>query len=248
MSLFRAEGLRNFYDKFFIRIPGECRNLTDERGQYCTNCNVYKWKEYAFYKFRNGRIISMCSHCLDLITSMKTCYIKCDTCTGYRIYSDFMYNNTKNTKCKICVHHEQSLILLNKEKEKEKENRYNKYLVKCVIRSYSSDKFKYNHSETDSKKNAIKNIKARSSKYKLGCETWEQILGASETVIIDHINKQLKAPYNWNNYGKAWHIDHKIPIMFNNPSYEEQKMRLDFTNLQPLDYRINASKGNRYTD
>ena len=50
----------------------------------------------------------------------------------------------------------------------------------------------------------------------------------------------------WENYGKIWHIDHIVPINYNNPTLEEVIKRLHYLNTQPLWASENISKGNRY--
>lgn len=51
---------------------------------------------------------------------------------------------------------------------------------------------------------------------------------------------------SWERMGTEIHIDHKIPIMYNNPTMEEIIKRLHYTNLQPMWARENMSKGNRF--
>lgn len=50
----------------------------------------------------------------------------------------------------------------------------------------------------------------------------------------------------WDNYGKYWEIDHKIPIQWGNPTIEQVARRLHYTNTQPLSKKENLEKGNRY--
>jgi len=48
-----------------------------------------------------------------------------------------------------------------------------------------------------------------------------------------HIQEQFKEGMTWDNHGE-WHIDHIIPIKYQNPSLEEVVERLHYTNTQPL--------------
>ena len=50
---------------------------------------------------------------------------------------------------------------------------------------------------------------------------------------------------NWDNYGTDWHIDHIIPIKYQNPTIEEIEERLHYTNTQPMWAIENIKKGNR---
>lgn len=45
-----------------------------------------------------------------------------------------------------------------------------------------------------------------------------------------HIESQFKPKMTWDNYGTEWHIDHIVPLQYNNPTMEELIERLDFTN------------------
>ena len=72
-----------------------------------------------------------------------------------------------------------------------------------------------------------------------------EYLGASIDTIKEHIEKTFKDGMTWENHGE-WHIDHVVPIKFENPSLEEQICRLHYTNLQALWASENISKGNRY--
>ena len=50
----------------------------------------------------------------------------------------------------------------------------------------------------------------------------------------------------WENYGKLWHIDHIIPIKYENPTLEETIERLHWSNTQPLYADLNISKSNKF--
>ena len=51
---------------------------------------------------------------------------------------------------------------------------------------------------------------------------------------------------SWENYGSEWHIDHIVPLKYDNPTLEQTIERLHYTNTQPLWATENISKGNRY--
>ena len=54
-----------------------------------------------------------------------------------------------------------------------------------------------------------------------------------------------KLDMSWDNHGD-WHIDHIIPLKYDNPTLEQTIQRLHYTNTQPLWATENISKGNRY--
>ena len=62
--------------------------------------------------------------------------------------------------------------------------------------------------------------------YLLGCTLEECKL---------HLEKQFLPEMNWENHGKIWEIDHKIPCsLFDLTKEEKQKECFNFSNLQPL--------------
>ena len=69
-------------------------------------------------------------------------------------------------------------------------------------------------------------------------------LGGSIDDIIEHIEAKFEEGMTWENHGE-WHIDHIIPIKYDNPTLEDQIERLQYTNLQPLWAIDNLKKGNR---
>ena len=82
-------------------------------------------------------------------------------------------------------------------------------------------------------------------KYKKDKRT-QQYLGCTWARYKAYLTTRLGEGMTWENYGKVWHIDHIIPIMYNNPTEEEVKQRLHFSNTQPMLAVENISKGNRY--
>lgn len=82
---------------------------------------------------------------------------------------------------------------------------------------------------------ALKSNKSRKSMEYVGCDI--------ETFKL-HISNQFKEGMTWKNYGE-WHIDHIIPIKYENPTEEEMIGRLHYLNCQPMWASENISKGNR---
>ena len=72
-----------------------------------------------------------------------------------------------------------------------------------------------------------------------------EYIGCTTEHFKEHIEKQFKDNMNWDNYGK-WHIDHRIPLKYNNPTLEQTIQRLHWTNTQPMWAEENMAKGNRY--
>ena len=77
------------------------------------------------------------------------------------------------------------------------------------------------------------------------------LLGYSAQELRDHIESLFLPGLSWGNYGSAWHLDHKIPLVAHNYTSADH---LDFrrawalSNLQPLWASDNISKGARLTE
>lgn len=74
-----------------------------------------------------------------------------------------------------------------------------------------------------------------------------ELIGCSKIFLIKYIEKQFITNMNWNNYGNGincWCIDHIIPCKsFNLLDPEEQKKCFHYSNLRPLWFSENSSKG-----
>jgi hypothetical protein len=69
----------------------------------------------------------------------------------------------------------------------------------------------------------------------------------SKDFLKKHLEQQFKEGMTWENYGTmGWHIDHINPCSsFDLTLQEERKKCFHYTNLQPLWWWENTSKGNR---
>lgn len=70
------------------------------------------------------------------------------------------------------------------------------------------------------------------------------LVGCSIDFFKKHIETQFRPGMSWENYGPAWHIDHKRPCAsFDLSKSEQQYECFHYTNLQPLWAKENLSKG-----
>lgn len=76
-------------------------------------------------------------------------------------------------------------------------------------------------------------------------QTFNNIIGCSSNFLKEHLEKQFKEGMSWENHGfYGWHIDHIIPL--SSAKTEEEIYKLcHYTNLQPLWYTDNLSKGTK---
>jgi hypothetical protein len=83
------------------------------------------------------------------------------------------------------------------------------------------------------------------SKKNKKCFKSSELLGCSIEHARKHIESQFKEGMTWDNHGKyGWHIDHIIPCAsFDLTDPEQQKKCFHYTNLQPLWWNENLSKG-----
>jgi len=68
--------------------------------------------------------------------------------------------------------------------------------------------------------------------------------------LVAHIEAQFLPGMNWENYGRAWHVDHKRPVAWFDWNADDLMATLRecwaLSNLQPLWAPENSSKGSRY--
>ncbi len=70
----------------------------------------------------------------------------------------------------------------------------------------------------------------------------------TEKELKTHLEKRFGKGMTWENYGKVWHIDHKIPVSVFNLSCDEDIRRCwSLKNLQPLFVEENIKKGAKLT-
>ena len=72
-----------------------------------------------------------------------------------------------------------------------------------------------------------------------------EILCCTFEEFKEHLEKQFTPEMNWNNQGSYWHMDHIKPISLANS--EEEVIKLNhYTNFQPLYWKDNLAKSNKY--
>ena len=75
----------------------------------------------------------------------------------------------------------------------------------------------------------------------------ELILGCSFQEFRDYLEKQFDDKMNWDNQGSYWHLDHIKPVSL--AATEQELIELNhYTNFQPLFWKENLSKSNKYND
>ena len=74
-----------------------------------------------------------------------------------------------------------------------------------------------------------------------------ELVGCSIQFLVKYLESQFDDEMSWTNYGiTGWHVDHKKACStFDLTKIEEQKKCFHYTNLQPLWWEDNISKGNK---
>lgn len=75
-----------------------------------------------------------------------------------------------------------------------------------------------------------------------------KLLGCTFEELYNHLESLFKDGMTWENYGRdGWHVDHIRPCSsFNLADPEQQKLCFHYTNLQPLWWHENLSKGDKW--
>lgn len=74
------------------------------------------------------------------------------------------------------------------------------------------------------------------------------LVGCSTEHLIQYLESKFLPGMSWDNYGKSgWHVDHIKPLaLFDLSDKAQQNLAFHYTNLQPLWWRDNLSKGDKY--
>lgn len=91
-------------------------------------------------------------------------------------------------------------------------------------------------------RNQLSRIRRQALGYAKTCRTHEY-LGCTYQEAADHITKQLPPQWTWENYGKAWEIDHIIQLSDGSLTDPAHLKRVcHFTNLRPASISFNRAR------
>ena len=176
---------------------------------------------------------------------------------NYRKYRDrnlikmrnFIANNKEHFRTYNKTYHEK-----NKEKIHERKRLYYEKNKECFkLKRNSINKTRYyndiNYYLTGKLRGRFKSALKARGVYKTS--TALSLLGCSLDFFRVYIESKFTEGMTWENKGKfGWHIDHIKPLCsFNLLDIEQQKLAFHYTNLQPLWWRENLTKGRKsYAD
>ena len=229
----------------------------------CKKCNInrdiYDFnKDNRLHIYIDGRR-NICKYCKSPISIEKLKLYNKEYGKEYRIENK-EYFDEYNKKYRI----ENSSSLSIKKKEYYKENREqilnnkeNQAIYSKKWRDSNKEEIKKYKREYESlRKNEDKLYKLSKSirslisisfrkKYTIKSKKTTEILGCTFEEFQLYIESKFDINMNWENYGYYWHLDHMTPISW--AKNEDDLIKLNhYTNYQPLFWKDNLKKGNRY--
>lgn len=198
----------------------------DLQVQQCTKCNIIKeYKYFSKSKIKINGIKSKCKECAKIENAQHYENNK-------ELYHNMRQKYYKNNKRKILDKNNEYFIantntIIQYRAKYQKTRRANDPLYKLchTIRTLICGAFK--------KKNIQKLHKSES----ILCCTFEQ--------FKEHLEQQFDDKMNWDNQGTYWELDHIKPVSL--ATNEQELLALNhYTNFQPLFWRDNIMKSNKY--
>lgn len=164
-------------------------------------------------------------------------------------------NKIKDKNTKYYANNKESVL----EQKKDYNKRNNNSIAKKKRQYYAENRDKIvaqnlryirKRSHVDPLYRASRNLRSRlysaiKGNYKSGSAIKD--LGCSIEEFKVHIEAQFKQGMTWDNYGmKGWHIDHIKPLSkFDLSNSEQVKKACHYSNLQPMWWHENLSKGDK---
>ena len=137
--------------------------------------------------------------------------------------------------------HSEASTLSNKRWRKENADRFREHNRIYVLNRTRTDiGYKLAHNLRDRLRTAVKR------EYKVGSAVRD--LGCTVEYLKQHIESQFESGMSWDNYGQfGWHIDHIKPLdSFDLTNRSQLLQACNYTNLRPLWWNENLSKGAKY--
>ena len=250
-------------------------DMFPKTGTRCKECVASYKKEYALLnkeKIKEYKKEYYLENKEDIIMKVKEyTSININKIKGYK--DEYNKNNPNLEYHKI--YREKNKELVSQRKKDYYQN--NKEKVKEKVREYTSENREYINQRkrenreknkdylNEKNREYIKNRKENDPLFKLACSIRTlitqsfkgqftskskktlQILGCSFEEFKIHIESSFTEEMSWSNYSIYWQLDHKIPISWAKNEDDVYKLN-HYTNFQPLFWKDNISKGNRWRD
>jgi hypothetical protein len=231
-----------------------------KKGAICKSCESEKAKLY--YEKNKSKIIERVKKYneenIEKIKEYKNDYNKNNPNSNY--HKKYREDNKDLISERRKIYYQK-----NKEKVKQKVKEYNvnnkEYVNQKKRENRENKKDEYNKKWCE----YVKNRKESDPLYKLSCNIRNlisqsfknqftekskktiEILGCDFEMFKKHLESQFTEDMNWDNYATYWQLDHKTPISWSESEEDVYKLN-HYTNFQPLFWKDNISKGNRWED
>ena len=158
---------------------------------------------------------------------------------------DYYQKNKEKVKEKVREYTSKNREYVNQRKRENREKKKDEYNRKW--REYVK-----NRKETDPLYKlicSIRNLISQSFKGQFTKKSKKtiEILGCDFETFKKHIESQFTDDMNWYNYASYWQLDHKTPISWSENEEDVYKLN-HYSNFQPLFWKDNISKGNKWED
>jgi hypothetical protein len=216
------------------RLPEDFLNEKCRKVKTCLKCRDLCKKHREKNKCEHNKQKSRCKECGGAsICEHDRIKSQCKECGGGSICE----HNKIRSSCKecggghICEH--------NRQKSKCKECGGGHICEHNIEKSTCKECDPVGHLSSNVRSIVRYALKSNKSKHSI------EYLGCTIQEFKEHIENQFIEGMTWENHGE-WHIDHIIPIKYQNPTLEEVIERLHWKNTQPLWAADNIAKGNRF--
>jgi hypothetical protein len=218
--------------------------MCDIQTKVCSKCKVEKLID-CFHKQTSSKDghKAACKECISKDASLFYVINKDKVNKVKKIY----YNSHKEQyfqygKKKGRVEYQRDYRINHKESSSEYSREYrNKNRITLNAKRLTKKKTNINFMLAGTLRNEIYNAVKKSKKiYKM-----KEVLGCTLDFLKQHIESQFTEGMTWENHGRfGWHIDHVLPCKsFDLSDSEQQKRCFNWSNLQPLWWYDNISKG-----
>lgn len=189
---------------------------------------------------------NICQHCGEVF-EIKSRYYNNQKYCGIECYTGSMYSNSRLCECKAPIKNNNKTGMCDKCRE-------NKWHIDNINEiNIKANTYQKERKSTDINFRLISNMRTAvylklTRKYKTNANlrTFD-LIGCSIEELKQNLELKFKNGMTWDNYGiRGWHVDHIYPVSkFNLSDINEAKKAFHYTNLQPLWWRDNISKGNK---
>ncbi len=228
------------FARSYIKLhEAKCNGKIDPSFVKCCKCLVPKCPDTAFGVKTNGQKKTSCLECtrkLSCIHGVRK--YNCKPCNGAGICE----HGKQKAQCKICSgsvycehgKHQNRCIDCGGKGICE-HGKYKDRCVACDGNSICEHKKRRNEcSVCDPRGHLAQRIRTRIWASLKGEKTMHSVeyLGCTLEQLVEHLEVRFQPGMTWENYGPVWHVDHIVPLKFENPTLEDVVERLHYTHVQ----------------